>query len=87
MLHDRTWMGHILKAHPDMASNRTLVEDAVPHPYEIRQSRSDDDCRLYFGPGPRLGVIMMVVVDVARGLVKTAHLAKRVSGGPLEWSK
>jgi hypothetical protein len=30
---------------------------------------------------------MMVVVDVVLGLVKTAHFARRVSGGALEWSK
>jgi hypothetical protein len=30
---------------------------------------------------------MMVVVDVSLGLVKTAHLAKRVSGGEQEWSR
>ena len=46
---------------------------------------SDPDGRLYFGPGPREGVIMMVVVDLALGLVKTAHLASKVSGGDLEW--
>jgi len=87
VLHDRTWHGHILKAHPDMEPNRSLVEQALRSPDEIRHSRSDADCRIYFAPGPRKGVRIMVVADVALGLVKTAHLAKTISGGPQEWSK
>ena len=86
-LHDHTWFGHIVKAHPEMATNRALAEMTVREPDEIRQSRWDENCRLYFGPGPRPGVIIMVVADVALGAVKTAHLAKRVSGGSKEWSK
>ncbi len=87
VLHDRTWYGHIVKGHPEITGDRTLVEEAVTTPDEIRQSNSDADCRLYFAPGPRPAVKMMVVVDVSAGVVKTAHLAKRVSGGALEWSK
>lgn len=87
VLHDRTWFGHILKAHPDMSLDRPLVEQAVRSPDEIRHSRSDADCRIYLGPGPRTGVKMMVVADVALGVVKTAHLAKKPSGGAQEWSR
>jgi hypothetical protein len=87
VLHDRTWHGHVVKAHPEMNRHRDLVEAAVRSPEQIRLSQSDPDCRIYFGPGPRRGVKMMVVVDVSLGLVKTAHLAKRVSGGEQEWSR
>ena len=86
-LHERTWRGHILRAHPEMTTVRELVEGAAPQPDEIGHSRSAPECRLYFGRGPRSTVIIMVVVDVAQGLVKTAHLAKQISGGPVEWSK
>jgi len=85
-LHDRTWRGHILKGHPEVGGHRALVEGAIEAPSEIRFSLSAPDCRLYFGPGPREGVIIQVVVDVARGLVKTAHLAKKTSGADVEWS-
>jgi len=87
VLHDRTWHGHILKAHPEMGRTRALTERAVRSPDEIRHSNSDANCRIYYGPGPRPGVRMMVVADVVLGLVKTAHLAKKVSGGSQEWSK
>jgi len=30
---------------------------------------------------------MMVVVDLAEEVIKTAHLAKRITGGKIEWSK
>ncbi len=86
-LHERTWYGHILKAHPEMGPARSLVEEAVRSPDEIRHSTSDPDGRLYYGSGPRSEVRIMVVVDVALRLVKTAHFARRVSGGALEWSK
>ncbi len=86
-LHERTWYGHIVKAHPEMEATRSLAERVVGSPDEIRYSNSDPDCRLYFGPGPRSGIRMVVVVDVVLGLVKTAHLAKKMSGGAQEWSR
>lgn len=87
VMHDRTWYGHIVRGHPEVGDHRTLVEKALESPDEIRISRSDSDCRLNFGQGPHAGLTMMVVADVVRGIVKTAHLCKRVSGGRQEWSK
>ncbi|MFH0980813.1 MAG: hypothetical protein V2A79_04670 [Planctomycetota bacterium] len=84
-LHERTWFGHIVKGHPEVTTARHLVEQALEAPEEIRHSASDPDCRLYYGPGPRPGLIMMVVVDVMRGRVKTAHLARRTTGAGIEW--
>ena len=87
VLHDRTWHGHIVKGHPDLGGHHDLVERTVQSPDEIRHSRADENCRIYFGPGPRPGVIIMVVADVVARVVKTAHLAKKVTGGAMEWSK
>ncbi len=86
VLHDHTWHGHIVKYHPEVNNHRPLVEQAIHSPDEIRHSNADPDCRLYYGPGPNPGVIIMVVADVSLGIVKTAHLARRVTGGALEWS-
>src|SRR5437763_1260087 len=85
MLLDSTWHGHVLKGHPELSRVRVLVEGAVQAPLEIRISNADPDCRLYYGPGPRLGIIMQVVVDIVQGLVKTAHFAKKRTGGATEW--
>ena len=87
LLHDHTWHGHIVKCQPEVKDHRLLVEQAIRSPDQIRLSNSDPDCRLYYGPGPRDGVIIMVVAEVVLGIVKTAHLAKKVTGGALEWSK
>jgi hypothetical protein len=87
VLHDRTWYNHIVRGHPEMTNQRGRVEATVGSPDEIRQSTSDSDCRLYYGPGPRPAVKMMVVVDIALRVVKTAHLAKKVTGGAVEWSR
>lgn len=85
VLHDRTWYGHIIKGHPEVARSRPLVEQAIRAPEEVRVSNSDPNCRLYYGPGPRAGLLVQVVVDIALGVVKTAHFAKRVTGGSIEW--
>ncbi|MHC4126916.1 MAG: hypothetical protein ACYTE6_09850 [Planctomycetota bacterium] len=84
-LSDRTWFGHIVKGHPEIAAERRRVEAAIESPQQIRLSRLDIACRLYFGAGPRKGVRIMVVADVRLGVVKTAHLARRLSGGEVEW--
>jgi hypothetical protein len=86
-LHDRTWSGHILKGHPEVKNFRALVEQTIRNSDEIRFRRSDPNCRLYYGPGPDPAHRMLVVADIAGRLVKTAHLARRISGGPMEWSK
>ena len=87
VLHDRTWYGHILRGHPEVKEYRGLVEETVQRPDEIRHSRSSADCRLYFGLGPRPNVRILVVADIVQGVVRTAHLCDRVSGGTVEWSK
>ncbi len=83
-LHDRTWFGHIIKGHPEVAAYRHLVEQAIVKPDAIHRSSSDDHCRKYVAAGPRVTVIMVVIADVAEGLVKTAYLARRASGST-EW--
>jgi hypothetical protein len=83
---DRTWFGHIVRGHPEVAAYRNLVEETVTRPERILLSNSDTDCRLYFGKGPRSGVRILVVADVVLGIVKTAHLARKISGGAVEWS-
>lgn len=86
VLHDHTWHGHILQRHPEMRSNHLLVQLAVNDPIEIRYSDADPDCRLYFGDGPRLDTMIVVVADLLRGIVMTAHLVKAAKGA-IEWSR
>jgi hypothetical protein len=85
-LHDRTWYAHILKVHLELGDCRHLAERAVSAPLEIQFSRSDPVCRVYYGKGPKPGLLMAVVADVVAGVVKTAHLAGKVTGGGMEWS-
>lgn len=86
ILHDLTWDGHIIAGHPEVARHRDLVEAAITSPICIRLSLRDPDCRLYYGLGPRPTVKIQVVADIGLGVVKTAHLAGRISGGSEEWS-
>lgn len=86
VLHKHTWYGHILPGHPEMRSYRTLVEKSVTDPIEIRISPADADCRLYYGIGPRPGIMVAVVGDIIKGFVKTAHIVKTTKGA-LEWSR
>ena len=86
VLHDHTWYGHIVKVHSNVAGCRSLAEQAVRAPSEIQYSKSDADCRIYYGAGPRADLMIAVVADVVAGVVKTVHLAKRISGGGVEWS-
>ena len=85
-LYDQTWMRHILRRHPEVKLHRDAVERAVTNPLEIRISPSDEDCRFYFGEAPRKGILVLAVVDVKRGLVKTAHFVRAMKGS-VEWSK
>ncbi len=79
-LHDRTWFIHIIVRHPEVSQHRALAEQAISNPIEIRISLSDADCRTYYGTGPRRGIMIAVVADVVKGLVKTGFLTKRMKG-------
>jgi len=85
-LHDRTWFGHILRGHPELAAHRELVLEAVRRPGRVCASRSGRSVRLYVGAGPRPTVTMVVAADIELGLVKTAYLARpgKVNGAN-EW--
>ena len=85
-LRDRTWFGHVLKGHPEVAPFRGLAEAAVTRPLEIRFSTSDPDCRVYYGKGPVPRLRLAVIADVRSGSVKTAYLARKASAGGVEWS-
>ena len=83
VLHDRTWFGHIIKGHPEMEEQREWVEKTIQNPEEIRFSNSDKDCRLYYNKKEKY--FMMVIADIVLGLIKTAHKAKKKTGGKIEW--
>jgi hypothetical protein len=83
-LDEATWTRHIIKGHPDVSRYRTLVEAAVQTPEEFRFSRSSEDCRLYYGEGPRKGLWLCVVGDTVAGIVKTVYLTRRPVGD-IEW--
>jgi hypothetical protein len=84
-LHDHTWYGHIVKRHPDVRPLRSLIESALRTPVQINHSTSDPDCRLYYGPGPFSGIMVVVVADLVAGMVKTAYRTARIKG-IVEWS-
>jgi hypothetical protein len=84
VLHDHTWYGHVLKRHPDVRMLRRFAEQAVTAPVAISFSKSEVDCRLYFGSTPASGIMVAVVADVAIGVVKTAYRVVRVTGTQ-EW--
>ncbi len=86
VLHNHTWFGHIVRNHPDMRPYRRLAEAAITTPIEIRFHPTDTDTRLYFGDGPRPGMMVLVAANVMAGFVKTAHLIRQPKGA-LEWSR
>ncbi len=86
VLHDATWFGHIKKRHRELTRHRKLVVRAVRDPHEIRFSISDPNCRKYYGAGPRSGIMIVVVIDIVAGFVKTAYLTNRMTGA-VEWSR
>ena len=69
-----------------MKQHRALVENAITNAHEIRISAADPDVRVYFGVGPRAGIITAVFATLSGGFVKTAHLVKGAKG-VVEWSK
>jgi hypothetical protein len=85
-LHDRTWYGHILRRHPEMRGVRAQIEQTIRQPREIRFSAYDSDCRTCYSDIVRAGMMIAVVIDVKRALVRTAFYTSRMKG-VVEWSR
>lgn len=87
-LHDTTWYGHIVRRgnHPELTRHRGDAQNAIASPIRIDPSAQDPACRLYFGAVTgREGLYVKVVVDVALGVVRTAHFVKSLPGGVPLW--
>ena len=85
-LADAAWYGHIITTHPEMTSLRSEVEAACTDADTVRQSSSDPDCVIHFKRSvSRPSLLVKVVVNTQDGFVRTAHLAKRVTGGVQLW--
>ena len=85
VLHEHTWMQHILKTHPDLATGRLRVHQTLRSPAVICYSRSVTTCRLYYDDLDGAGFRICVVADVLAGLVKTAYRARKIKAGGIEW--
>ena len=86
-LHNHTWFGHILRRHPDLRAHRRLVEETITAPLSIRFADGQPvDTRLYYGVGPRSGMLIVLAADLTAGHVLSAHLAKVAKPGAIEWS-
>ena len=82
-LHEHTWHGHILKGHKNMRRFRTEAQRTLTQPDRILFSYAPD-ARLYVSAPDTSGMMVVVVVDLKLGLVKTAYRAKKTKGGQ-EW--
>ena len=71
--------------HPDMEGGKDFVEQAVISPMSIWLSGKHPDVRIYYGVGPSPGLLVAVKADTKKGLVLTAHLARKETGVKQEW--
>ena len=83
---NHTWYGHILRAHPELKSERSRIEKAIEKPEKIKISITSPEIRHYYISANRTGLYLRVVVDIQKGIVKTAHYARTIERGSLEWS-
>jgi len=84
--HNHTWYGHILRAHPELKSERSRIEETLRRPNKICLSISSPELRYYYISANRTGLFLRVVVDIQKGHVRTAHYIRTLEGGPVEWS-
>jgi len=81
----KVWLGHIIEAHPDIKPYRRLVEQALTNLVEVRRSSSKPDHSLYYMPIPGRDLFMQVIVRQTDWTVRSAHLAKTITGGERLW--
>jgi hypothetical protein len=74
--------------HPAMAGQEQDVKEALQHPSEIRQSRSDVDVYLFYKP-ERIGRWVCAVAKQlnGNGFLITAYPTDAIKEGELVWPK
>jgi hypothetical protein len=82
------WELIITVKHPAMAGHEQDVKEALQHPSEIRQSRSDADVYLFYKP-ERMGRWVCAVAKQlnGNGFLITAYPTDAIKEGELVWPK
>jgi hypothetical protein len=82
------WELIVTVKHPVMAGREHDVKEALQHPNEIRQSRSDVDVYLFYKP-ERLGRWVCAVAKQlnGNGFLITAYPTDAIKEGELVWPK
>lgn len=86
---------HIAERHPDLLPEHfDRIADTISDPDQIRRSERFGNARLFtrWFESVRNGkhIVIVVVSDAApvdRHWIITAYIARRLSGGTIEWSK
>ena len=82
------WELIVTVKHPAMAGHEQDVKEALQHPSEIRQSRSDADVYLFYKP-ERIGRWVCAVAKQlnGNGFLITAYPTDAIKEGELVWPK
>lgn len=82
------WELIVMVKHPVMAGRERDVKEALQHPSEIRQSRSDVDVYLFYKP-ERIGRWVCAVAKQLNGdgFLITAYPTDAIKEGELVWPK
>jgi len=86
--------GHIAEKHPGLLpEHRPRIAETLADPDEVRRSVRFGDARLFarwydeVGGGKHVVVVVVSEAGAGRHWIITAYMARKLSGGQVEWRK
>lgn len=77
---------HILAGHPEMSKYLKEIEETLLHPIVIYQSKKFSERHLYYRRF-RNKLLLVVVVDILKGIIKTSYISDKIKEGKLIWQE
>lgn len=77
---------HILEGHPEIGKYLKEFEETLLYPTAIYRSKKFIERHLYY-KRLRNKLLLVVVVDTLKGIIKTSYISDRIKEGELIWQE
>lgn len=77
---------HIVEGHPEIERHQVEIGRALANPKVICRSRKLENHHIYYRRFSKK-LFFAVIVDAAKGIVKTSYITDRIKEGMMIWQK
>ena len=77
---------HIIEGHPEIRGYQKEIADTLFNPRVINRSKKIENRHIYYRK-LKSKLFFAVVVDMAKGIIKTSYITERIKEGEMVWQE